>query len=46
MKKRIRKINAGFTLDEDIVNCIEQERGIAKKSTYVNQVLRKAMMNE
>ncbi|AFV25323.1 hypothetical protein Mpsy_3124 [Methanolobus psychrophilus R15] len=46
MNKTVNKISAGFTLDQDIVSRIEENRGIAKRSTYVNEVLRKALMKE
>lgn len=40
------KICRGITFDEDLFHCIDKERGLIKRSTFVNNALRKALMKE
>lgn len=37
------KVAVGITLDSEVVRAINQQRGHAKKSTYINYLLRDAL---
>lgn len=42
---RIYKINKNINLDSDVLEAIDIERGLAKRSTYVNDILRYALLD-
>lgn len=45
-QSKSNKVQTGVTLDKEVLVAIDKERGLIKRSTYVNDMLRYALIEK